>query len=264
MNRSLAGQQQALLEALWQPRHEEAIALLAQAQAVAPAAGLQWQRGLRAYRSNGHELAHRALAGAYPVVAQLLGEENFAPLARGLWTRHPPQRGDLALWGAELAEYALSLPDLSEQEPFIADVARVEWLLHVAATAADAVPDAASLQLLTRQDPCTFTLVLAPGAACVASAYPVVSIVNAHLLGEPALEEAGRRLRGGFAETALVWREGFKPRLREALSGEAAFLAALQEKRSLADSLRAAPELDFNQWLAPAVHGGLLIGAAAL
>jgi len=264
MKGALAGQQQALLHALWQPRHEEATALLAQAEVVAPAAGPQWQRGLRAYRSNGHELAHRALAGAYPVVAQLLGEENFAPLDRGLWTRHPPRRGDVAQWGAQFAQYLESLPDLSEQEPFIADVARVEWLLHLAATAGDASLDAASLQMLAQQDPSTFTLALAPGTACLASAYPVVSIVNAHLVGEPALEEAGRRLRGGFAEAALVWREGFKPRLREALPGEAVFVAALQEGRSLADSLQAAPELDFNQWLAPAVRGGLLTGAAAL
>lgn len=264
MNTPLARQQQALLQALWQPRHEDAIDTVSQTRVVAPAAAPQWQRGLKAYRSNGHELAHRALAAAYPVVAQLLGEENFTPLARGLWARHPPRRGDLAHWGAQLAQYVESLPDLSGEEPFIADVARVEWLLHVAATAADALLDTASLQLLAQQDPSTFTLVLAPGTACVASAHPVASIINAHLLGEPALEEAGRRLRGGFAEAALVWREGFKPRLREALPGEAAFIAALQEKRSLADSLQAAPELDFNQWLAPAVRGGLLAGAAAL
>jgi hypothetical protein len=136
--------------------------------------------------------------------------------------------------------------------------------LHTAATAADAQLDAASLQILAQEDPASFTLVLSPGAACVASPYPVVSIIHAHLSGEPSLEDAGRRLRGGFAETALVWREGFKPRLREALPGEAEFIAALQEKRSLSDSLQAAPELDFNQWLAPAVRGGLLVAAALL
>ena len=146
----------------------------------------------------------------------------------------------------------------------MADVARVEWLLHLAATAADAELDAASLQLLTAQDPARLTLVLCPGAGCVASTWPVASIVNAHIAGEPSLEEAGLRLRGGRPETALVWREGFKPRLREAMAGEADFLAALKEGRSLADSLEASPELDFGQWLAPAVQSGLLIAAAVL
>jgi hypothetical protein len=245
---TLAQQQDALLQALWQPRAESPYS----------------PRGLAAYRSNGLELAQRALGGAYPVVAQLLGEGNFTALAHGLWASHPPQRGDVAQWGAQLALHIESLPDLSGEEPFMADVARVEWLLHTAATAADAQLDAASLQILAQEDPANFTLVLSPGAGCVASPYPVVSIINAHLSGEPSLEEVGRRLRGGFAETALVWREGFKPRLREALPGEAGFVAALQEKRSLADSLQAAPELDFNQWLAPAVHGGLLVAAALL
>ena len=255
MSASLQEQQRALLQALWLPRHEEAVDLMA---AHVRPAGSRWQRGLKAYRSNGHVLAQRALAGAYPVVRQLLGEENFLALALDLWLRHPPQRGDMAHWGEALPAHIESVAELNEQEPYLADVARAEWLLHAAATAADAAPDLGSFQLLAEQDPAGLTLVLSPGVACVASRYPVVSIVNAHLEGEPTLEEAGRRLRAGDRETALVWRQGFKPRLRRAAVGEQAFIAALQEKRSLADSLQAAPELAFNDWLAPAVQSGLL------
>jgi hypothetical protein len=255
----LQEQQQALLRALWLPRHEEAI------EAIAPGVrGPQWQRGLKAYRSNGHALAQRALAGAYPVVAQLLGEENFFALALQLWQRHPPQRGDVAQWGGALAGHIESVTELHAQEPYLADVARVEWLLHCAATAADAAADPASFQLLAERDPACLGLVLSPGTACLASVYPVASIINAHLSGEPTLEEAGRLLRGRVQETALVWRQGFKPRLRQAAPGEAAFVAALQEKRSLADSLAAAPEFNFNDWLVPAVQSGLLLAAVPL
>lgn len=265
MSLSLAEQQDALLQALRQPRHDGAIAWAAsRGGLMADAGGAQWRRGLTAYRSNAHELARRALAGAYPAVAQLLGEDNFAGLARSLWAAQPPGRGDIAQWGAGLADHIESLPALIGEEPFMADVARVEWLLHVAATAADAQLDVPSLQLLAAQDPAGFTLVLSPGAACVASPYPVATIVNAHIAGRPSLEEAGQRLRDGRAETALVWREGFKPRLREALAGEAAFIAALQERRSLADSLEAAPRLDFGRWLAPAAQEGLLVAVAPL
>lgn len=225
-------------------------------------AGEQWQRGLEAYRSNGHALAQRALAGAYPVVQQLLGEENFTALALDLWLCHPPQRGDMAHWGEALPAHIESVAELNEQEPYLADVARVEWLLHRAATVADAAPNPGSFQLLAERDPADVTLALSPGVACLASRYPVVSIVNAHLENEPTLEEAGQRLRASVAETALVWRQGFKPRLRQAAAGEQAFIAALQEKRSLADSLLAAPELAFNDWLAPAVQSGLLAATA--
>ncbi len=265
MNPSLAEQQDALLQALRQPRHEDAAAYAASRRGlIADAASSQWRRGLTAYRSSGHELARRALEGAYPAVAQLLGEDNFAALARSLWAASPPSRGDVAQWGGELAVHMESLADLVAEEPFMPDVARVEWLLHLAATAADAQFDAPSLQLLTTQDPASFTLLLCPGAGCVASAYPVASIVNAHIDSEPSLEEAGQLLREGRAETALVWREGFRPRLREAPGGEAGFVAALQHRRSLADSLQAAPGLDFGAWLANAARSGLLVGAATL
>ena len=264
MSLPLAEQQEALLQALRSPRPEQANVLAASRGLLADVRAGQWQRGLDAYRSNGHELAHRALAAAYPAVAQLLGDDNFRSLARSLWMAHPPGRGDVAQWGGELAAHVEALAQLIEEEPFMADVARVEWLLHRAASAADAVPDPASLQLLTAHDPSNLTLVLCPGAGCVASAWPVASIVNAHVAGKPSLEEAGRRLREGRRETALVWRQGFKPRVREAAPGEADFISALQEARSLADSLEAAPALDFGQWLAPAVQSGLLVAAAAL
>lgn len=259
---ALGEQQQALLRALWQPRHQEAIDSLAGGAALAQ--GEQWRRGLLAYRSNASELAQRALAGAYPVVAQLLGEDNFGALARQLWLAYPPHRGDVAQWGRALAAHIESVPGLRDEEPYLGDVARVEWLLHVAATAADAAVDMASLQLLATHDPASLGLVLSEGAACVVSRYPVASIIGAHLDGEPALEEAGRRLRAGMAETALVWRAGLKPSVRSAAPGEAPFVAALQEMRSLADSLAAAPDLDFSQWLAPAVQSGLLVAARAL
>jgi hypothetical protein len=243
--------------------HQQATLLQALRSAGGQPAGAYWPRGLAAYRSNAFELARRALGGAYPVVEQLLGEDNFRALSHSLWLAHPPRRGDLAHWGGELATHIGSLPDLREQEPFLADVAGVEWLLHVAASARDAALDGASLRLLEQADPSDFTLILCPGAACFASRFPVVSIVNAHLAGQPSLQEAGLRLDAGLRETALVWRQGLVPRLREALRGEAAFVAALQESRSLADSLEAAPELEFDQWLTPAVQTGLMVGAAS-
>jgi hypothetical protein len=62
-------------------------------------------RGLKSYQANGHALAQRALQAAYPVVAQLLGEESFADLARALWHAQPPIRGDIAHWGGGLAVF---------------------------------------------------------------------------------------------------------------------------------------------------------------
>lgn len=261
----LAQQQAALLRALWQPRHVDAIETIAECVRPARAgASNHWERGLQAYRSNGLLVAQRALAAAYPVVEQLLGEENFEALARRLWQHSPPERGDLAQWGGAFAGLLAATPGLAQEEPYLPDVARTEWALHTAATAADSSPDAASFRLLVDGDPGGLTLVLVPGTQCVASAWPVVSIVQAHRGAGPSLQEAGQLLREEVAQTALVWREGLTPRLRTAQAGEAAFIAALQRGQPLLQALNAAPGLDFSAWLAGAVPQGLLLACTRM
>lgn len=261
----LAAQQQALLQALYLPRHADAMKIIAVCARPERAGGQNGlERGLQAYRSNGHALAQRALAAVYPVLAELIGAENFGALSRRFWQSHPPARGDLAQWGGALADFITGLADLVREEPYLPDVARVEWALHAAATEADGCLDAASFALLESTEPAEVTLVLSPGAAVWASKFPVVSIVLAHTTDELSLQDAGARLRAQVGETALVWRQGLKPMLRHAQPGEALFIATLQENRSLADSLSAAPELDFNQWLVQAVHTGLLLGVRGL
>ena len=238
--------------------------IAAHAQGAGAGGQNRLERGLQAYRSNGQTLAPRVLAAAYPVVAQLMGAENFDALSRHFWQSHAPDCGDLAQWGGEFAAFLAALQDLVGEEPYLPDVARVEWALHASATAADGQADMASFALLESHEPSTFTLLLSAGAAGVASRFPVVSIAQAHLTGEPSLQQAGERLRGQVQEAALVWRQGLKPSLRHAQPGELLFIAALQEKRSLAAALAAAPAFDFNPWLVPAVQTGLLLGARAL
>jgi hypothetical protein len=233
------------------------------------------RRGLQAYQANGLALAERALGAAYPVLAQLIGDESFASLARHFWRRHPPGRGDMACWGDVLAAFLEASPQLAD-EPYLGDVARVEWALHQTATAADALPDPHSFALLSPADPAELTLTLGAGVFLLASVYPVASIVNAHLLGEPALAEAAALLRAGAAEHALVWRQGFKPRVCAITAAEYALLAALQAGSSLEAALDsaltcapigtsgAAAAFSFENWLGRAVQDGLVTGAHRL
>lgn len=224
------------------------------------------ERGLLAYRTNGTALAERALTAAYPVLQQLLGEESFAPLARHFWRQAPPQCGDVAQWGAALADFIDAAPQLSS-EPFLGDVARVEWALHCAATAADSAADIGSFALLASGDPEQVSLTLSDGVVAFASTWPVVSIIHAHLQGEPTLAQAAALLGEGVSEHALVWRQGLKPRLRVSSAAEHALLAALQAGFSLEAALAAAAVgigFDFNDWLTQAVQSGLVTGAHLL
>jgi len=262
---SLAAQQQALLQALVLPRHADAMKTIAACILSTGTSGQKHlERGLQAYRANGRVLAQRVLAAAYPVVAELICAESFDRLSRHFWERCPPVRGDMAQWGEAFAAFIESLDDLAREEPYLGDVARVEWALHGAATEADGETDLGSLGLLQTIAPAALTLRLGRGARALPSIFPVVSIVLAHTGETLSLQQAGERLRNHVAETALVWRKGLKPSLRQAQPGEAPFIDALLQGRALAGALSAAPGFDFTAWLGPAVHTGLLLGARAL
>jgi hypothetical protein len=262
---TLAQQQLALLGSL--------LALPGSAQAAAALAGLKaqvrapWARGLNAYQANGHDLAERSLLAVYPVVAALVGDDSLATMARELWHRHPPVRGDLACWGEALAAFVAPNPQLADV-PYLADVARVEWALHRAAGAPDAGADPASFALLTQADPDSFTLRLAPGTAVILSAWPAASLVTAHLHDDPPLAVAAARVQAHDAEAALVWRQALRPRVSACRPAEAALLAALLQGRSLLaslnDALEADAAFDLGAWLPGAVTQGVVLGAIPL
>ena len=47
------------------------------------------RRGLQAYQAHAGALAERALIAAFPTVAELVGAESFAALARACWQAWP-------------------------------------------------------------------------------------------------------------------------------------------------------------------------------
>jgi Putative DNA-binding domain len=246
---SLTEQQNHLLTSLFAAR----------ADATKPIAFNAPSRGLAAYRANAHATAQGALQAVYPVLEQLIGADNFAYLARYFWCEHPPQRGDLAQWGEGLAAYVAASAQLADT-PYLADVAQIEWALHVCALAEDRLQDTASFALLTEHDPQILVLRVAPGACVLHSAYPAAAITLAHQhLG--SLQEAASLLHAGTAQSALVWRQGFAPRLRVLDGTELALTNAVCKGDALSMALDAAhPDLDFSTWLATQVGDGLLLG----
>ena len=282
---TLLTSQRALLQALFGAASDaEALKTLTTDHAMPTRA-----RGLASYQSNAHMLAERVLVAAYPVVTAILSPDSMGQLARALWHRHPPVRGDLARWGADLPGFIAASPQLAEL-PWLADVARIEWALHTAATAAnvaDGVPastDLTSLALLTTHDPDQLTLTLAAGTTCLALDWTATRIVLAHLAEtevapvtaralavNAALPQAVAELGDVWAvaqpEQALVWRPGpspmGRPLCRVAADGEAGLLASLQAGQSLLAALQDSP-LDWAAWLPQAIGEGLVLGACPL
>lgn len=216
-------------------------------------------RGLQAYRAHAGALAERALGAAFPTVALLVGEESFAALARALWQAQPPQQGDIAQWGAALPAFIGAAPQLAD-EPYLADVARLDWAVHRAELAADGDASVQGLQQLADGDPATLRLCLAEGVALIASPHPVVSIWQAHRSNAAERFAPVRAaLARGDGERALVHREGFAVRVLAVPEATAGFMQALRAGASLGHALDAAgPGFAFDGWLVQALQQGWL------
>jgi hypothetical protein len=241
--------QQQLLQALW--RRDDDAALQPWLSGPQRRAG----QGIAAYRGNATAIAERALATAYPTVAQLLGDVSFAQLAQALWHHEPPQCGDLARYGEALIAWIAADTQLAS-EPYLADVARVDWAVHTLEHAADVPSPPPGLPLLGELEPSQLVLRLRPGLACIESRWPVVIIWQAHRArdGErfaPAQDAFARAV----AETALVWRDGWRADVT-ALQPEAArFFRSLLQGCDLAAALDVAGEaFDFTAWLHDALR----------
>ena len=242
--------------------------------------GLHLGRGLQVYQANAGALAERALGAAYPVVAQLLGPEPFAQLARALWQQQPPTQGDVATWGAGLAQF-LTAAEGSGGEPalhtlpYLPDVARLEWAVHCAASAADAAAAPGSFDRLADTDPAALWLQPGPGTALLQSQHPVASIWRAH---QDDVESTADRLADRFAnaraalargqaESALIWRQGWRVRVAAVDASDAAFTLALLQGQTLGlalNSLSNTPGFDFQAWLMATLTRGWLLGASVV
>ncbi|WP_088287256.1 DNA-binding domain-containing protein [Ideonella sp. A 288] len=263
--------QQTLLRALWRDE--------------APAELAHWlrgdttrqQRGLLAYQSNAAATAERALSAAHPVVQQLLGDEAFAALARHCWQQHAPTRGDLAHWGQALSAVVVDRAELAA-EPYLADIARLEWALHLAQHAADAPHGQdgqggplgpPGLERLGTHDPARLRLCLRPGTAIVDSEHPIVTIWQAHQPGDGDVDgDGGDRfaaaraaLAAGRAESALVFRDGWRPTACVVGRPAADFTRSLLQGATLGAALDSAGTgFSFEAWLRQALTQAWLVG----
>lgn len=254
-----ARRQQLLLQALWPgvaPVPAGSLPAWLRDGPLKPA------RGLVAYRANGEALAARALAVAFPTVQALMGEQDFARLAKAHWRVQPPTGGDMAWYGQALPAALAVDPQLAEW-PYLADAARLDWAVHRAEAAADGPESPAGLDLLASEDPAALWLELQPAATLLRSAWPVGTLWLAHhaLAGVEGERFAAAReaLAQGRAEAVAVWRSGWRAGVQVLGEAEASFTEAVLQGLTLGAALTAAgPDLNFEAWLVQALRGGHL------
>ncbi len=235
-----AAHQNALLQALF---HRSA----SLAGACAP-----FEHGLAAYRNNGSANAVRAMTIMFPAVYALLGEDDFAPLARLHWLAHPPQRGDWSQYGAAFGDWiaAENPGGVRDALPFLPELARFDDAMNRCQDAADVPADLSTLALLA-QDPSTLRMVLHPSLAVLRLTYDLALFRHAVLAAAPFNAPQHEQ------SCLLIARDGFRANATPVTAATAAFVSNCMAGTTLIQAHDAATALDtafdVSAWLAQAI-----------
>jgi uncharacterized protein len=229
---ALAQSQQAFADGLFDPaRAPQALAPLA------PHGQLAHRYAL--YRGNLSATWHKALAAAYPVIAQLVGDEFFEALSKAYGRAHPSDSGDLNRFGAHFAAFLAGFPHVADL-PYLPDMARLEWALHRAHYAPDA--PAATAAALAALAPDAFEQ-CAPGLhpACTPLALDtsVVALWQAHQPDGPPFPR-----QMDAASYCLVARPRWKTGVTPLPAASYAALAVLRDGGTFGAALDAAFDAD--------------------
>lgn len=192
---------------------------------------------LAIYRANIVANAALALAAAYPIVRKLVGAEFFAGLAHAYLDAHPSPSGDLNAFGAQLAEFVRAFAP-AQALPYLADVARLEWLVHRAHYAADHAPlDVSRLASIRENEYPRLKLTLHPAVATLSSACPLFRLWEVHqddYRGEVAVD------LGSGGEAIVVCRPQYRVTVAKLSRAEAVFLDAAAQGELLGVALERA------------------------
>jgi hypothetical protein len=221
-------------------------------------AGASPSRRFGVYRNNVYASLIEVLAGRFPVVARLVGDEFFRAMARAYVEREPPRSAVLIRYGVSFPNFIAGFAPAASV-PYLGDMASLEWAWHAAYHA----PDAAPLPLAELAGAIDHAedavLTLHPSLSVVRSPYPIVSIFE---LNTQAGDVPPTRIEGG--EDALVVRPRLEVELRLLPKGGASFILALKEEKSIGEAAAIAfgqhPIFDVEANLAGLMAGGAIIG----
>ncbi|MGK5044804.1 MNIO family bufferin maturase [Janthinobacterium sp. GB4P2] len=239
-----------------------ATALLDTMAALPSFAGEAVAQRFSLYRGNLSATWRRTLAHAYPVVLALVGEDFFAGLARAYGRQYPSDSADLNRFGTSFADFLAAFPPVVEL-PYLPDMARLEWAVHLAHYASDAqalAPE--SLAALHPDQLEARRLTLHPACALLASNWQVAALWQVHQEGDGQSEGQGRFPQDmQVASWALVCRPRWKAQVLVVDAAAHAALLALQQGQTFGAALDVVFERDpafdlaahLRQWLAHAV-----------
>jgi hypothetical protein len=190
------------------------------------------------YRNHAFATLSAALQGAFPVVCRLVDERFFAYAAHEYVREHPPRSRCLVEYGADFPDFLADF-EPCKALPYLADVARFEWSLNVAASVQEAIPlPPQALAEVPTNEAAYVVLRLQPSLSYVISPWPIDAIWQANQKSEVPpvdLASGGARLEIRRAGGAVAWLRldpatfAFRTALADGLMLAAAMAAASQQ-----------------------------------
>jgi len=200
-------------------------------------------RRFNIYRNNTFASLSATLVSVFPVTVSLIGERYFRYIAASFIRVSPPSEARLVRYGSDFADFLGRLEDLKAM-PFIADTARLEWLI---AEALDApVLTSAAMAELSRGGEGTMPdLILQPSLRLLFCRWPALDIWSAHQASGD-LERLGDIRRQ--PQRIALWRNRDSVRFLRLNGAHYAFLHALKNSRGLEHAVMkaAARDSDFD------------------
>ena len=188
------------------------------------------------YRNHAFATLGDALRSTFPVVCRLVDKRFFAYASHEYLREHPPHSRCLVEYGADFADFLARFTPC-RQLPYLADIARFEWALNIAATVREATPlQAEALAAVPAEKAAYVALRLQPSLTYFASPWPIDTIWQANkedMVPSVDLASGGTSLEIRRAGEAVVWRRldpgtfAFRTALADGLVLAAAMAAAI-------------------------------------
>lgn len=222
-------EQQAFAEALFDPA-------LPVPALISRTAGREPLRRFNIYRNNVMVSLREALAASFPVTRQMVGDAFFAAMAREFILAHPPRSPVLTGYGAEFPGFVRNFGPAGAL-PYLADLARLEFLQVEAFHAADAPPLApAVLAQFPPDDLAGLRLVAHPAARIIRSGFAIASLWFAHHgRSDPDTIELGG-IDPLAPEAALVTRPDLTVEIRRIPPAQMHFVSMVLAGETLGDA----------------------------
>lgn len=217
-------------------------------------------RRFAVYRNNVLVGLAKAVAGSFPAVGRIVGNDLFKTMVRAYVQANPPRSPLLMVYGKTFADF-IAAYEPAAALPHLADVARIEWAWREAYHAAEAASlGPADLAGIDEADLPGLTFTLHPSLRIVRSAYPALTIWRMHARDgeiEPVDLDAG-------GEDTLIVRPEATVDVRRLPVGGAAFIEALASGGTLAEAAELAAEagegFDLSANIAGLIDSGAVVG----